>query len=129
MVKDKKTVLTDGPFLESKEIIGGYVIVLAEDFDEAAQFAKLADSLMRGGTGFRREGLESILGDSAVATEFRNEEEFRLYWARIQERNGFGALKRQYEIQDIDKSLIPKIYLFDSACVVFPGWVVFRKKR
>lgn len=90
---------------------------------------KLADSLMRGGTGFRREGLESILGDSTVATEFRNREEFRLYWARVQESNGFGALKRQHEIQDIDKSLIPKIYLFDSACVVFPGWVVLRKKR
>lgn len=39
LVKGKK-VLTDGPFLESKEIIGGYVIVLAKDFDEAAKLAQ-----------------------------------------------------------------------------------------
>ncbi len=40
LVKNKNTVLTDGPFLESKEIIGGYVIVQAEGFDEAVRFAK-----------------------------------------------------------------------------------------
>lgn len=40
LVKDKKTVLTDGPFLESKEIVGGYVILLAKDYDEAVSFAK-----------------------------------------------------------------------------------------
>jgi hypothetical protein len=40
LVKDKKTVLTDGPFLESKELVGGYVIVLAKDFEEAVSFAK-----------------------------------------------------------------------------------------
>jgi hypothetical protein len=38
LVKGKK-VLTDGPFLESKEIIGGYVTVLAKDIDEAARLA------------------------------------------------------------------------------------------
>ena len=40
LLKDKKTVLTDGPFLESKDIIGGYVIVLAKDYGEAVEFAK-----------------------------------------------------------------------------------------
>jgi hypothetical protein len=40
LVKDKKTVLTDGPFLESKEIVGGYCIMLAKDFEEAVAFAK-----------------------------------------------------------------------------------------
>jgi hypothetical protein len=40
LLKDKKTVATDGPFLESKEVIGGFVIVLAKDFDEAVAFAK-----------------------------------------------------------------------------------------
>ena len=38
LVKGGK-VLTDGPFLESKEIVGGYVIVTAESFDQAAAFA------------------------------------------------------------------------------------------
>jgi hypothetical protein len=40
LLKDKQTVLTDGPFLESKEIIGGYVIVLAKDYNEAVELAK-----------------------------------------------------------------------------------------
>lgn len=40
LLKDRKTVLTDGPFLESKEIIGGYVILLAKDYDEAVELAK-----------------------------------------------------------------------------------------
>ena len=34
-------VLTDGPFAESKEIVGGYTIVTCDDYDAAA---KLADS-------------------------------------------------------------------------------------
>ena len=40
LVKDKSTVLTDGPFLESKEIIGGYALISAKDYDEAVAFAK-----------------------------------------------------------------------------------------
>ncbi len=31
--------ITDGPFGESKEVIGGYWFILAKDIDEAAQFA------------------------------------------------------------------------------------------
>ena len=33
-------VVTDGPFAESKELIGGYTIVDAETVDEAARLAK-----------------------------------------------------------------------------------------
>ena len=33
-------VITDGPFGESKEVIGGYWFILAGDLDEAAQIAK-----------------------------------------------------------------------------------------
>ncbi len=33
-------VMTDGPFLEPKEIIAGYIIVKANDLDEAATIAK-----------------------------------------------------------------------------------------
>jgi hypothetical protein len=40
LLKDRNTVLTDGPFLESKEIIGGYVILFAKDYDQAVAFAK-----------------------------------------------------------------------------------------
>jgi hypothetical protein len=35
----KKTV-TDGPFAESKEVIGGFFIVEANDYDEAVKLAK-----------------------------------------------------------------------------------------
>ena len=32
--------VTDGPYTESKEIIGGYAIILAENIDKAAEIAK-----------------------------------------------------------------------------------------
>ena len=35
-----KGVVTDGPFGEIKETIGGYIIVKADSFDEAVAFAK-----------------------------------------------------------------------------------------
>ncbi len=40
VVKGKKKVVTDGPFAESKEIVGGYLIVAAKDLTEAAEIAK-----------------------------------------------------------------------------------------
>lgn len=40
MVNNPSEVLTDGPFMEAKEIIGGYVIVNAKDYDEAVEYAK-----------------------------------------------------------------------------------------
>ena len=36
----RKSVITDGPFGESKEVIGGYWFILANNLDEAAQIAK-----------------------------------------------------------------------------------------
>ncbi|MEX0314946.1 MAG: YciI family protein [Allomuricauda sp.] len=38
---DKETVISDGPFLEPKEIIGGYIIVKADDLEDATKIAKL----------------------------------------------------------------------------------------
>ena len=40
VVKGTKKVVTDGPYAESKEMIGGYLIVTAENIDEAAELAK-----------------------------------------------------------------------------------------
>ncbi|MCB9760909.1 MAG: hypothetical protein H6739_13810 [Alphaproteobacteria bacterium] len=37
---DADTVITDGPFLEAREIIGGYVILAARDLDEAVALAQ-----------------------------------------------------------------------------------------
>ena len=36
----RQNVITDGPFGESKEVIGGYWFILAHDLDEAARIAE-----------------------------------------------------------------------------------------
>lgn len=40
IVKGKQPVVTDGPFAESKEVVGGYFIVRAGSLDEAAILSK-----------------------------------------------------------------------------------------
>lgn len=35
LLKGKKEVLTDGPFMDSKEMISGYMVINAADIDEA----------------------------------------------------------------------------------------------
>ena len=49
VVNPKKTI-TDGPFIEAKELVGGYAIVQAEDLAAAAEFAKGCPILMQGGS-------------------------------------------------------------------------------
>lgn len=39
-IKGSKKVVTDGPFTESKELVGGYFVVLAKNLDEAVEMAK-----------------------------------------------------------------------------------------
>jgi hypothetical protein len=39
-VNGKKKELTDGPFIEAKEMVGGYLIVNAKDIDEAVEISK-----------------------------------------------------------------------------------------
>lgn len=39
-LEGKKKTVTDGPFIESKEMIGGYVIILAKSIDEAVEISK-----------------------------------------------------------------------------------------
>jgi hypothetical protein len=43
-------VVTDGPFVESKEIVGGYSIVKAASLEAAAELAKGCPALAYGGT-------------------------------------------------------------------------------
>ena len=40
VVRDKGEVVTDGPFIEAAEMIGGYVIVVANDLKEAIAMSK-----------------------------------------------------------------------------------------
>ena len=37
---DGSTIVTDGPFAESGEVVGGYAIVTSDDFDEVLEMAK-----------------------------------------------------------------------------------------
>ena len=39
-VNGKKKTVTDGPFIEAKEMVGGYLIVNAKDIDEAVEISK-----------------------------------------------------------------------------------------
>jgi hypothetical protein len=48
IVKSTK-VVTDGPFVEAKEIVGGYSIVKAESLAAAAELAKGCPALLAGG--------------------------------------------------------------------------------
>ncbi len=46
----KKGLVTDGPFAESKELIGGFFIVKAKDIDAAVALAQSCPDLPLGGT-------------------------------------------------------------------------------
>ncbi len=39
-VSGKNKVVTDGPYAETKEMVGGYLIVNAKDIDEAVEISK-----------------------------------------------------------------------------------------
>jgi hypothetical protein len=43
-------LVTDGPFVEAKEIVGGFSIIQADTIDAAAQLAKGCPGLLVGGT-------------------------------------------------------------------------------
>ena len=49
VVNSKKVVL-DGPFVESKEVVGGYSIIQADTINAAADLAKGCPVLINGGT-------------------------------------------------------------------------------
>jgi hypothetical protein len=38
--KAQPRVVTDGPYSEAKEVVGGYIIVMADDLDEATKIAE-----------------------------------------------------------------------------------------
>ena len=48
IVAANKTV-TDGPFAEAKDVVGGYTLIKASDVSEAAELAKGCPALERGG--------------------------------------------------------------------------------
>jgi hypothetical protein len=48
-VVNSKKVVTDGPFVESKECVGGYSVVKADTIDAAVEYAKGCPALLTGG--------------------------------------------------------------------------------
>jgi hypothetical protein len=49
-VKDGKSIVSDGPFAETKEVLGGFYIIDAGSADEAEQIAARIPSARMGGT-------------------------------------------------------------------------------
>ena len=52
-VRDGRTVTTDGPFAETKELLGGFYIVDAADLDEAIGYAALIPGAKTGSVEVR----------------------------------------------------------------------------
>jgi hypothetical protein len=57
-VRDGKTIVTDGPFAETKERLGGYYLVNADSIEEAAALAAKIPSARLGGSVEVRQVLE-----------------------------------------------------------------------
>jgi hypothetical protein len=49
LVSGKQKTISDGPFAETKDLIGGYTIVVAKDINEAAEVAKGCPIFLAGG--------------------------------------------------------------------------------
>ena len=52
-VRDGKTLVTDGPFAETKEALGGFYLVEAKDLDEALEFAAACPGAKEGSVEVR----------------------------------------------------------------------------
>jgi hypothetical protein len=52
-VRDGKTTVTDGPFAEAKEQLGGFYLVEAKDLDEALRIAARIPGALTGGIEVR----------------------------------------------------------------------------
>jgi hypothetical protein len=48
-VEDGKTLITDGPFVETKEALGGYFLFEADDLDAAIELASRVPAARMGG--------------------------------------------------------------------------------
>lgn len=55
VVKGAEAMITDGPFAESKEIIGGFFIISANSLEEATELAKGSPDLPHNGSVEVRE--------------------------------------------------------------------------
>lgn len=49
-IRGKDKIVTDGPYIESKELLGGFYIISANSLEEAAELAKGCPTLELGGS-------------------------------------------------------------------------------
>jgi hypothetical protein len=52
-VREGETLVTDGPFLETKEVLGGYLLADCKDLDEAIELAQRVPLVGRGSVEIR----------------------------------------------------------------------------
>ena len=52
-VRDGETVVTDGPFAETKEVVGGYFLVDCKDLDQAIELAQRVPLVGKGSVEIR----------------------------------------------------------------------------
>jgi hypothetical protein len=52
-VRDGETLVTDGPFAETKEVLGGYFLADCKDLDQAIEFAQRVPLVDRGSVEIR----------------------------------------------------------------------------
>ena len=57
-IAGNEKVVTDGPYIESKELVSGYYILKARDINQATELAKGCPVLRLGGTAEVREIME-----------------------------------------------------------------------
>jgi hypothetical protein len=50
VVKGKQKMVTDGPYAEAKDVVGGYIVVEAKDLDHAVELSKGCPILEAGGS-------------------------------------------------------------------------------
>jgi hypothetical protein len=72
IVSGKERVVSDGPFAESKEAIGGYFLLDVDTMNEALAIAKECPGLAYG----IRVEVRPVAGECPIATEVRTEAQF-----------------------------------------------------
>lgn len=106
-------------------------VILQSEFDKKGKVficksPGFADSLVRSicdESGFKR-----AISDSSILVEINSKREFNRYWKKVEAENGIADLRNQLKAHDVDKTLIPKAYAFDSSVVIYPGWIIVRSK-
>jgi hypothetical protein len=106
-------------------------VILQSEFGEnnkvfVCKNRSFADSLVHSlcdESSFKR-----AISDSSMLQEIKSSEEFDQYWKKVEAENDITDLRSQLNAEDVDKTLIPKAYALDSSIVIYPGWIIIRKK-